>query len=49
MRDIRNKLKLASLLHLGNGENSFNCGFSFRGHSEPCKIRSGSSKKIRKQ
>lgn len=49
MRDIRSKLELASLLYLSNTENSLNCGFSFRGHSEPCKIWSDFSKKIRKQ
>lgn len=49
MRDIRSKLKLASLLNLGNAENSLNCGFSFTGHSEPCKIWSDPSEKIREQ
>ena len=48
-RDICSKLKLASLLHLGNAENSLNCGFSFRGHSESCKIGSDFSRKISKQ
>lgn len=48
-RDICSKLKLASLLHLGNAENSLNCGFSFRGHSESCKIGPDFSRKISKQ